>query len=345
VGRKSSCPLVLSCKSVSSVHAELIDRGTTLLLRDLQSTNGTYVNGQRISGEVEVQPGDLIQFARSPFRVLRQDVMLNCVTAAEDVCSQAMALVLFDRLMSERAVIPHYQPMVDVRSSQIHAWEVLGRSHVPGLEMPSRMFTAASQLSLEVPLSQMIRVKAVEETRDCAQPPHLFLNTHPHELQSDGLIESLRMLRDVQPRQPLTLEIHEAAISDVGEMVRLHAELKELNVTLAFDDFGAGQSRLLELADVRPEYLKFDMSMIRALDGADRDRYRMVESLVSMVQRMEIAAVAEGVETEAELTACKEIGFQYVQGYYYGRPSPLRAGAAGAPFDTIDAPQRLDRLA
>ena len=220
-------------------------------LRDLGSTNGTFVNGKRLTSEVELASGDLIQFATQAFRVLKQDSSASAATACENVCDHAMALVLFDRLISEQAVIPFYQPIVDLHTKAIQGVEVLCRSRLTGLETPYQMFAAAKQLDQEARLSQTVRGKACQETMGLDPVPHLFLNTHPVEVQQPGLMESLRQLRAAAPSQPLTLEIHEAAVSDTDHMKRLSEELKSINVLrLAFDDFGAAAARIVELTAV-----------------------------------------------------------------------------------------------
>ena len=86
----------------------------------------------------------------------------------------------------------------------------------------------------------------------------LFLNTHPAELAKPGLVESLEELRALAPNLDLTLEIHESALAQPDSMGALRDRLSEINVGLAYDDFGAGQARLLELAEAPPHYLKFD---------------------------------------------------------------------------------------
>ena len=69
-------------------------------------------------------------------------------------------------------------------------------------------------------------------------------------------------------------------------------------IGLAYDDFGAGQARLVELVDVPPDYLKFDMRLVQNLDSASLERQRMLASLVKMVHDLGITPLAEGIETE-----------------------------------------------
>jgi EAL domain-containing protein (putative c-di-GMP-specific phosphodiesterase class I) len=326
VGRRTDSALCLSSRTVSSIHAKLTEAGESLALSDLGSTNGTYVNGQRVREPVELRPDDIVHFADVPFRVLRQKGASNSATACEDVCDQALALVQFDRLMAEESVIPNYQPIVDLREGQIIGYEVLVRSRVPGLEMPAELFSTAAQLNLESRLSRMIRWKAVQETMSLARPPHLFLNTHPAELEQSGLIESMTSLRQLCPEQEITLEVHEAALTNPGAMKKLCNLLRDLNIRVAFDDFGAGQARLAELSEVSPDYLKFDISLIRSIDQAPCERVEMVTALVNMTRKLGIVTLAEGVEQEAERTACVEVGFELAQGFLFGKPFPLGAG-------------------
>ena len=139
VGRQPDSALCLASRVVSSLHAELIDTGTNLVLRDTGSTNGTFVNGQRVSAPTVLHPDDLIHFADIPFRVMNQRVQRCDATAPEDVLDRAMVLVLFDKLMSEQAVVPHYQPIVNLEDDdKVVAFEVLVRSKYSTLQSPWR---------------------------------------------------------------------------------------------------------------------------------------------------------------------------------------------------------------
>jgi len=326
------CPDVAFCiadETVSNMHAELVVRDDVLIIKDLGSTNGTYVNATRITGSVELGPGDLIQFADVPFRVLHQSPLQNSATISHDVVDEAMALVHFETLMANEEVVPHFQPIVDLSSQQTIAYEVLGRSRFPGLESPASMFTVAAQLNLEVKLSQMLRAQGIQQSRGCEVMSHLFVNTHPRELAEPGLIESLATIRQINPGQRLTLEIHEAAVTNIDDMKVLRETLRDGGIGLAFDDFGAGQTRLAELSKVQPDYLKFDMSLIRSIHESSVEHQKMIRVLVSMVRDIGVTPLAEGIEQEQEALACKDLGFHLAQGYFFGRPSRALLGEYG----------------
>jgi EAL domain-containing protein (putative c-di-GMP-specific phosphodiesterase class I) len=90
---------------------------------------------------------------------------------------------------------------------------------------------------------------------------------------------------------------------------------------LAYDDFGSGQARLAELGDAPPDYLKFDIQLVRGIDSASAERQRMLESLVRIAGDLGIISLAEGVETAAEHETCRRLGFVYGQGFRYGSPA------------------------
>jgi EAL domain-containing protein (putative c-di-GMP-specific phosphodiesterase class I) len=150
----------------------------------------------------------------------------------------------------------------------------------------------------------------------------LFVNTHPAEVDDlELLIFSLGELRELEPKRPMVLEIHEASVTCGEEMRKLRTALTEMNIGLAYDDFGAGQARLIELVDVPPDYLKFDMRLVQNLQTASVERQRMLASLVKMVHDLGITPLAEGIETEGDHEICHQIGFTCAQGFLYGYPA------------------------
>jgi len=329
VGRRAEMPLCVPKATVSSQHAEFVEINGELWIRDLHSTNGTYVNGKPVLYEERLSVGDLIQFADVAFRLALDTP--ECGSQTLDnlsiVSDKAVTLAQFDRLMSERAVVPHFQPIVALADRRIVGYEVLGRSNLPGMERPNEMFLAASQLNLESELSVMLRLAGIERGCNLPEKPTLYLNTHPVEIVTCGLVDSLRHLRDKYPDQPITLEVHEAAATSPQMMRQLRESLDALDMKLAYDDFGSGQSRLVELATVCPDIVKFDIKFIREIHLAPVRQRQMVASLVRMVKELNIMALAEGVECEQEHNVILDMGFELGQGYLYGRPATFTATA------------------
>jgi len=176
---------------------------------------------------------------------------------------------------------------------------------------------------MEVELSRMLRWEGVRAALPLKSDLKIFLNTHPLEINRSGLIDSMVTTRQLSSDLPIVLEVHESAVTDPSEMRLLRQQLRDLQIGLAYDDFGAGQTRLSELIEAPPDYLKFDMSMIRGIDKAPPERQKMLGSLVQIVIDLGINPLAEGIETSEEADVCRNLGFQTAQGFHYGRPAPF----------------------
>ena len=333
VGRLPDLALTLASDSVSKEHGELFLRGGGLCVRDLGSKNGTFVNSERV-GEAPLREGDILHFAQVEFRVGRQEidegdelglepstVALSDKTLPEQFVEGARQL---PDLLRGRQVTMVFQPIVNLPSGTLAGYEALGRGRHPRLpEAPLDLFRIAAGVGAEAELSQLFRETALELVLVKGRFPALFLNVHPAELESSGLVPAVVEARQKMPYLRLTLEVHEGALADLESVDRLRTQLSHSGVGIAYDDFGAGQARLLELAEVPPHYLKFDMSFVRGIDTAPASRQRLLTSLVSVARDLLVYTVAEGVETAEEAEVCMRLGFTHAQGFFFGRPRPI----------------------
>jgi EAL domain-containing protein (putative c-di-GMP-specific phosphodiesterase class I) len=112
-------------------------------------------------------------------------------------------------------------------------------------------------------------------------------------------------------------------------MRKLKSILRDLDIGLAYDDFGAGPARLVEIVEVPPDYLKFDMQLIKDIDQATASRQQMLQALVKMMHDLGITTIAECIESEAEGVACQQLGFDLGQGFFYGKPAPIESYHSG----------------
>ena len=135
------------------------------------------------------------------------------------------------------------------------------------------------------------------------------------------LITSLQRIREREADSRLVLEIHEAGVTQLDRMRDLRKALADLQIGLAYDDFGSGQARLIEMVEVPPDYLKFDIGLIRDIHLSSAERQGMLANLVQMANNLGIATLAEGIETREEHESCVQLGFDYAQGFFYGRPA------------------------
>lgn len=328
IGRKSDLPLTLNFSNISRLHAELYFEGGVLMVRDLDSRNGTFLNRERIYRPASLRPGDVVHFGSVEFRVGAEDVHASGefgdtrdfqgVLPAEFITGTRE----FMELIRTGGVVSHFQPLVYLKNRDLFGYEALGRGVFPDLpDSPYELFRIAASVSLEEELSRLFRRKAVEDAARIGGQPNVFLNLHPAEMrQPKMLISNLLEFRRAWPDLRLTLEVHESLVTDLQSMRQLASELRSMDCCLAYDDFGAGQARLVELAEAPPDFLKFDRSLVRDLHQAPRQRQQMVEILVRFARDLGVTTLAEGIELEQEAVICAQLGFDCAQGYYFGKP-------------------------
>lgn len=323
VGRCPPCDLVVPCAHVSRLHASFLIHNEQLFLEDKKSTNGTYLNGQRLSGRRQLQVDDIIQIGSFECRLAMHAEPYALATMNQEGAAALSNVVQFRQIVKDRAITPSFQPIVNIATGTTIGYEALVRSTRDGLRGAAELFLAAARSGMERELSELSRSEGMRQAQFLPNSAVRFLNTHPVEVASPLLIESLRRLRHDNPEVPIVLEIHESAICNLTTMKQLAGELRELEIGLAYDDFGQGQSRILELIEAPPDFLKFDMELIRGIDKAPRTRQQMLASLVQMSKDIGIMTIAEGVETGDEVNTCEQIGFDLVQGYLFGKPQPI----------------------
>jgi EAL domain-containing protein (putative c-di-GMP-specific phosphodiesterase class I) len=336
VGRRHGLELVLPADSVSKEHAEIYSQGSGLRLRDLGSTNGTFLNRALVE-DAALGDGDVLHFADFEFRLGRSDLADPEPVAGPDERHTTVAMKRPDlphrfaegtrelrELLRDGQVTMVFQPIVLLSRGTVAAYEALGRGRHPQLpESPLELLRIAESIGSAAELSRLFRRKAVELTAHRTDLPTIFLNTHPIEMARPGLLESLEELRAVSPQLDLALEIHESVLTRPAAIAELRALLLERNIALAYDDFGAGQARLLELTEAPPHYLKFDRRFVHEIDQAPAAKRRLLQTLLDLARELLVKTVAEGIENAAEARACAELGFTHGQGFHIGRPETI----------------------
>jgi EAL domain-containing protein (putative c-di-GMP-specific phosphodiesterase class I) len=223
--------------------------------------------------------------------------------------------VAIRRVLDTRDLKVVYQPIVDLKTKKIFAYEALVRSKSADFESPMSLFAAAVQHSCTGELGRIIREMAIE---GCPTHP-LFLNIHPAELNEKFV---------VQPNDPIFrhdedvyLEITEGVpLSHFRLCQSILTEIRGRGVYLVVDDLGAGYSNLRYIADLHPRIVKLDRDLVAGLRKGTR-MFKLVSSIVVLCRELDAMVVAEGIETAEELEAVQEAGARFGQGYVLARPA------------------------
>src|SRR5262249_10147816 len=254
IGRSPSMHLVLRSPQVSKEHAEVYRFGEQYCIRDLNSTNGTFVNGQNVR-EAFLVHGDIVHVGHQEFRFVQA---AEATAGPPEELTEALTEVTesglppsFIRggeqlrdLLRQHCVRISFQPIIELATSRIRGFEALGRGTHSDLSIhPSHLFQLAERCGLEQELSRLFRAPAVREAARWPDETFLFLNSHPKELDVTSLMQSLDELRAQLPgKRQIVLEVHEDAEVPLTTLLRLRDELQERGLLLAYDDFGAGQA-------------------------------------------------------------------------------------------------------
>jgi len=322
LGRGSRNDCCLPSLNVSKNHARIIVAVDAVIVCDLGSTNGTFVNGKRITDPTPVGEGDLLQFADMEFCLGRANAASGGHTAVAARPEEGWLLSRLHEVINQDRFQMAFQAIVAAHDLRPMGVEALVRCEVAGLESPLQLFEAAARLGLEDRLSGLCRTKAVVSLAGHSSLLGLFLNTHPHEHLGPELIASLAKVREQAGSRPLVLEIHESTVPDLRAMREFRAALGALGIGIAYDDFGKGQARLLELSEVPPDFLKFDHSLLKDEALASPSHRALLEKLIRHAADAGVSTVAEGLESAAAVDACRDLGFTHLQGYHLGRPVP-----------------------
>jgi EAL domain-containing protein (putative c-di-GMP-specific phosphodiesterase class I) len=330
IGRSKRADYIISTSEVSKQHAEIICSGDQVRIRDLGSTNGTFVNGQRIT-DAPLATGDILHFAHREFRFVNEPLAAHSRTevSTTDFAKSALPISVIRggerllELLERQSVLILFQPIFDLQTRELLGYEALGRStHLELKTTASELFRLAEQCKLAAELSDLLRRVSVDEARNLPGRARIFLNLHPTETLDEKFVRSLCELRDaLRDDQKMVLEVHENMVTDVRNIRWLRDSLQQADIELAYDDFGAGQARLTELVEVPPNFVKLDMKLVRGIDQAAA-RQDLIQALTFGIRDLDIEVIAEGIETAAEASACRRLGCHFGQGFLLGRPQP-----------------------
>ncbi|EIJ42150.1 PAS domain S-box/diguanylate cyclase (GGDEF) domain-containing protein [Beggiatoa alba B18LD] len=227
----------------------------------------------------------------------------------------------------------YYQPIISLENQHTVGLEALVRWQHPqrGLIPPDEFIPLAEETGMIQELGRWVFQVACKQLRKWQQryPQHaqLGININVSAIQ----FKQPRLVRDIQdilektgvsPRN-CRIEITESAMMyNPEETLKILKELKELELQLYIDDFGTGYSSLSYLQKFPIDALKIDKSFIRDLDN-DKRSYQIAQAIIALGEAFNLKTVAEGVETQKQLSLLKSVHCHQVQGFLFSRPKPL----------------------
>ena len=253
----------------------------------------------------------------------KRDAIRMLQTGRPEAGDRAGLEVTLDRALDSMWMA--YQPIVQAKTKTIFGYESLLRSNEPALPNPGAILNAAERLGRLQDVGRSVRNKAPEPMADVPKDALLFINLHASDLEDETLASPTASLFAMAPR--VVLEITERASLDTVADARSRVlRLRELGFRIAVDDLGAGYAGLTTFAQLEPEFVKLDMSLVRGIHN-NPVKQKLVRSMTSLCLDMGIAVVAEGIEVPEERDAIIDLGCDLLQGYCLAKP--------GRPFPSV----------
>ncbi|TQK10271.1 bifunctional diguanylate cyclase/phosphodiesterase [Herbaspirillum sp. SJZ107] len=230
--------------------------------------------------------------------------------------------------LAQSQLVLHYQPIVSLHDDRISGFEALLRWNHParGMVPPNEFIPVAEEIGLIGQIGAWVLAQACRQLCEWQQRFDIRLemsvNVSAVQFNGDELAGTVRrVLRDtgVVP-STLKLELTESAVmADAEHALVVLAQLKALGVRVSLDDFGTGYSSLSYLRRLPIDTLKIDRSFVSQLDRLD-DKRQIVDVVLTLAHALGLDVVAEGVETDAEQRLLRDMGSDFVQGYFYYKP-------------------------
>ena len=229
------------------------------------------------------------------------------------------------RIIRDKKIQAVFQPIVNLSDASVMGYEALARGPADSpLHLPAQLFATAAKHKLLLALEHVCRESAIRDTKMLAPGQQLFINITPEVVNDpefrNGRTKQLVLHHGMIPEQ-VTFEITErTAISDFGNFTRALHHYHQQGYSIAVDDAGAGYSSLQAIAELYPDFIKLDMSIVRDINN-NPFKIAILEALVNLAQAMNSRIIAEGVETADELLTVMKLGVGYAQGYFFAKPA------------------------
>ncbi|HYB53166.1 MAG TPA: EAL domain-containing protein [Thermoanaerobaculia bacterium] len=313
-------PFLNDSSALEQKAAELdqLIRGYLAERADLSGRFRSFVGAGRITLDPKFRPERLIYRG---IQEARDQVTRKTVRA------EIRGGELLQDAIQRREIHPVFQPVFDLATGEMIGMEALSRGpRGSEFESGETLFSLAERTEQLIPLERVCRQRSLEAVAGTNGERQIFINLSPAAASDPEFLGPLFLEQvgsfGLAPER-IVLEITERTYAIYESLFReVLSKFRSQNFRIAVDDVGTGYSSLSSLAEIEPDYLKFDNVFVRGIDRR-RTKQDLLEALLSFARKMRTRVIAEGIETREELRVLQTLGVPYGQGFLLARPMPL----------------------
>lgn len=328
IGRSSSASLQINSTSVSREHAEIAKTPTGFCVRDLNSTNGTTVNGRTVK-ESPLVDGDSVGIADTELTFLASSLGRLQRTLTKPLPGKKPAAttpgvaaeVAATRCMSEALLLQ----AIPLEWSQV-VDETTNQSPVSMVQIMSPLREWMANADAKQPTTVASRIEllgwhlAVEQLDEQSTSGTLLLSVHQREMLDDRLIDMLKEVSSsILTQQRIGISVHWEWATATPDTLRLFGKLRERGVVIAYDEFSGGGGCIESMDPALPDYLVFSPQVIRGAAEQPR-RLQRLEIVQATCDARRIDTVMPGSLSSDDKSACRQVGIHLAQRHNHSHP-------------------------
>jgi diguanylate cyclase (GGDEF)-like protein len=250
-------------------------------------------------------------------------------------------------ILSNGNITTVYQPIVSLINGSIIGYEALSRGPEDSiLHSPDKLFETANVYNRTWDLELLCRVKAIERSSNLEPDKFLFINVDPHIFKDEkfkkGFTKEFLAKHNMSPESIIFEITEKTCVEDYKSFKAALNNYVEQGYKIAIDDTGSGYSGLKMLSETKPHYVKIDMDLVRNIHE-DTFKQSLIECFVKLSEVTNMKLIAEGIETEAELSTLIKLGVYAGQGYFLSRPAGTFLDVSTSVKDFIKKRNRVKR--
>jgi EAL domain-containing protein (putative c-di-GMP-specific phosphodiesterase class I) len=335
IGRQESTELCINSTRISREHARIVRHGKGYKIRDLGSTNGTYVNGERID-ETALADGDLISIADIEFtffsgqprsvaeaatqRIERAEADEGSHGIEEELGSSLVQTVRWmNETVTQGGLQTTFQRLVALDGGQTFGWDVAVFDPAEANEQAAQALLAGTDCRVTRRARQVSRLGAVERIAALRVGGRTLLRIDPIELADSALADRLGKLANLLGRGRVVVDLDESVTHDARQFRAFYQAMSERDVSVCLRGFAAGRAQMAAYGECPPQFVRFASSMTSDLTTNPR-RQKQIEAAIAAAGEFDAQVIVTNIVDADQAAMCRDLGCGLAVGPLYGGP-------------------------